>query len=103
MKASTRTPSTVSRALTTVGKDLGTWRKLRSLTVAEVAERAGVTSLTVVRLENGHGSTLETLLRVTRALGVLELFTHAVDPYESDVGRLRADEVLPQRIRRRST
>lgn len=102
MKAATRTPAPVSRALSTIGKDLATWRKLRSLTVAEVADRAGVTPLTVARLENGHGSTLETLLRVARALGVLELLTHAVDPYESDVGRLRADEVLPQRIRRRS-
>ena len=103
MKAATRTPVPVLRALTTIGGDLATWRKLRSLTVAEVADRAGVTPLTVARLENGHGSTLETLLRVTRALGVLELLTHAVDPYESDVGRLRADEALPQRIRRRST
>ena len=86
-----------------MGEDLTTWRKLRSLTVAEVADRAGVSILTVSRLENGRGSTLETVLRVARALGILELLTHAVDPYESDVGRLRADEALPQRIRRRTT
>jgi hypothetical protein len=25
----------------------------------------------------------------------------AIDPYETDVGRMRADEHLPQRVRRR--
>jgi transcriptional regulator with XRE-family HTH domain len=83
-----------------LGEDLATWRKLRRLTVVEVAERAGVGRSTVLRLESGDGSTLENLLRVARALGVLELLTKAIDPYATDVGRLRADEALPQRVRR---
>lgn len=103
MKTTKKTPITVTRALTTMGADLATWRKLRALTVAEVADRAGVTPLTVTRLENGRGATLDTLLRVARALGVLELLTGSTNPYDSDVGRLRADEALPQRVRRQST
>lgn len=97
-----KTPAAVSRAMCELGEDLNTWRKLRRLTVDEVADRAGIGRTTVLRLEAGGGSTLENLLRVARALGVMDGLARAVDPYATDVGRLRADEQLPQRVRRRS-
>lgn len=96
-------PAPVTRGLRVLGEDLATWRKLRRLTVAEVADRAGVGTSTVLRLESGAGATLENTLRVARALGVLDLLTKAIDPYSTDVGRLRADEELPRRVRRRRT
>jgi transcriptional regulator with XRE-family HTH domain len=96
-------PAPVTRGLRVLGEDLATWRRLRRLTVAEVADRAGVGTSTVLRLESGTGATLENTLRVARALGVLDLLTKAVDPYSTDVGRLRADEELPRRVRRRRT
>ena len=99
----TRTPIAVARALRDIGEDLATWRKLRRLTMAEVAERAGVGVNTVQRLEKGEGTTLENVLRVARALGVLEALTASLDPYQTDVGRLRADEALPERVRHRRT
>lgn len=95
-------PLPVRRALGTIGRDLGTWRRLRRLTVLEVAERADVGRSTLLRLEHGEGASLEALLRVARALGVLDNLVGALDPYSSDVGRLRADEQLPQRVRRRT-
>ena len=95
-----RTPIPVIRAVRQIGADLATWRKLRQLTIAEVADRAGVGRSTVLRLEAGQGASLENLLRVARALGVLESLSGALDPYASDVGRLRADETLPARVRR---
>jgi transcriptional regulator with XRE-family HTH domain len=67
--------------------------------MAEVADRAGVGISTVQRLESGEGASLDNLLRVARALGLLEELASALDPYETDVGRLRADEVLPIRVR----
>jgi transcriptional regulator with XRE-family HTH domain len=85
-----------------LGEDLNAWRRLRNLTVNEVADRAGIGRTTVLRLEAGEGSTVENLLRVARALGVLDGLTSAVDPYETDIGRLRADEALPARVRRRA-
>lgn len=99
--ASSKTPLPVARAVREIGEDLATWRRLRHLTVAEVADRAGLGVNTVKRLENGRGATLENTLRVARALGVLEMLTKAVDPYSTDVGRVRADEALPERVRAR--
>jgi hypothetical protein len=52
-----------------------------------------------MRLENGEGATMENLLRVARALGVLDQLVEAVDPYKTDVGRLRSEEALPERVR----
>src|SRR6202042_24920 len=93
------TPVAVSHALRQMGTDLATWRRLRRLTAAQVADRAGVSRHTVMRIENGAGASLESVLRVARALGVLDQLTASVDPYATDVGRLRADEALPQRVR----
>jgi transcriptional regulator with XRE-family HTH domain len=99
--ASSKTPAPILRSMRRVGEDLTTWRKLRDLTAAEVADRAGVGVNTVLRLERGDGATLENVLRVARALGVLDGLVTALDPYATDVGRLRADEVLPERVRHR--
>ena len=98
--ASSPTPPPVRRAMIRVGSDLSSWRKLRALTAAEVGDRAGVSTNTVLRLEAGKGATLENVLRIARALGVLEQITAAFDPYTTDLGRMRADERLPVRVRR---
>jgi transcriptional regulator with XRE-family HTH domain len=96
-------PLPIRRALRDVADDVATWRKLRNLTQAQVADRSGVSRGTLVRLEGGDGGvSVENLLRVLRALGVLDSLPRALDPYESDVGRLRSDERLPQRVRPRS-
>ena len=102
MSGTTRAPAAVTRALCGLGDDLGTWRRLRQLTAAQVADRAGVSRHTVMRLEKGEGASLETVLRVARALGMLDAIAASLDPYATDVGRLRADEALPQRVRSRS-
>jgi transcriptional regulator with XRE-family HTH domain len=100
MPPNTTTPLAVRRALREVGDSVAGWRKLRGLTQAQLADRAGVSRDTVGRLERADGGvSSESLLRVLRALGILANLSHALDPYESDVGRLRADEQLPQRVR----
>ena len=94
-------PIPVRRALRELGDDIATWRKLQRLTAAQVADRAGVAVKTLRSLEHGEGSTsLENTLRVARAIGVLDKFVAALDPYATDVGRLRTEERLPTRVRR---
>lgn len=95
-------PSSIRRALRDVAGDVAAWRKLRGLTQAQLADRSDVSRGTVVRLEGGDGGvSLENLLRVLRSLGVLDGVVKALDPYETDVGRLRSDEQLPRRVRTR--
>jgi DNA-binding XRE family transcriptional regulator len=98
-----RAPLPVTRALREVGSALEAWRKLRGLTQAQLASRVGLNRETIARLEKGEGGvSLENVLLVLRALGLQDLLQRALDPYESDIGRLRADELLPQRVRPRS-
>lgn len=93
-------PLPVRRALTEIADDVVSWRKLRGLTQEQLVERAGVAHTTLRRLEHGEGGvSLENVLRILRALGVLDAVPRALDPYETDIGRLRADEQLPRRVR----
>lgn len=95
-----RTPPAIRRATRGLAEDIAAWRKLRGLTQAQLADRSGIGRATLARFEQGDGGIgLESLLRVLRALGILENLMRALDPYESDVGRLRADEELPRRVR----
>jgi len=97
--AGSRTPVAVTNGQRRIGEQLATWRRLRRLTAAQVADRAGLSRHTVMRLENGEGASLESMLRIARALGVLDSLVAALDPYATDVGRLRSEEALPKRVR----
>lgn len=101
LMATSKTPIAVANGLRRIGEELATWRRLRRLTAAEVADRAGVSRHTVMRLENGEGASMESMLRVARALGVLDSLVASMDPYSTDVGRLRSEEALPERVRHR--
>lgn len=95
------TPSKVRFAAEAIGKNLGTWRRMRGLTMQQLAEKANVSRPTMARLEHGDPSvSLETFLGACVALGIGDQITDATDPYETDFGRLRADQELPQRVRR---
>jgi transcriptional regulator with XRE-family HTH domain len=79
-----------------------TWRKLRGLTQNQLADRAGVDRKSLMRVERGDGGvSLQVVMRVLHALGVLDGLPASIDPYATDVGRMRADEQLPQRVRPR--
>jgi transcriptional regulator with XRE-family HTH domain len=94
------TPLAVGRGLRVLGEHVSTWRKLQRLTAAQVAERAGISRDTLRTIEQGKGTaSTENLFRVLRILGTLDSVLDAADPYRTDVGKLRADEILPQRVR----
>jgi transcriptional regulator with XRE-family HTH domain len=65
----------------------------------EIPERADISRDTLRAIEQGKGTaSTENLLRVLRVLGILDQVVIAADPYQTDVGRLRADEILPKRV-----
>lgn len=94
-------PARTRRAATQIGDYVLTWRKLQGLTAEQVCQRAGISRPTLRKVENGDPSvTVETFLNVVRALGRLDAVVTALDPYESELGRARADMLLPDRVRR---
>jgi transcriptional regulator with XRE-family HTH domain len=97
------TPPAIRRALEGLSDDISAWRRLRGLTQVQLADRAGVSRDTLTRLERGEGGvSVENLLRVLRALGIVGEVLQALDPYETDVGRMRSQERLPMRVHTRS-
>jgi len=90
----------VRSAASDIGAQLQTWRKLRGLTTQQLSDRAGISRATLQRVENGDGAVnFLTVLRVAQVLGVLDALVLSTDPYETDFGRARADQSLPERVR----
>lgn len=95
----TRTPIPVSRAMRQISVNLDLARRQQRIPVALLAERAGLSMPTVTKmLRTGNGS-FENFLRVARLLGLLDGVQQATDPLNTDIGKLRADEDTPKRIR----
>lgn len=84
-----------------MGQHLATWRKMLDLTSQQVADRAGISRTTLSKLENGGSVGYGAFLSVARALGIIDQILNATDPWQSDLGRMRADQDLPQRVRHR--
>lgn len=84
-----------------IGANLAAWRRMLKLTSQQVADRAGVSRTTLSSLENGRSVGNDTFLSVARALGILDRVADATDPWQSDLGRMRAEEDLPKRVRHR--
>jgi len=94
-------PVRTKRSAVVLGEHLTTWRKLQQLTAEQVAERAGIDRGTLRRLEHGDpGVSLGVALNVARVIGQLDRLVDSLDPYDTDLGRARADQTLPERVRR---
>ena len=73
------------------------------MTAEELAAKAAVSRGTISRLESGDPTvSFATILNVCRSLDILDRVVDATDPYETDLGRARSDQKLPQRVRRPS-
>lgn len=95
-------PTTVRTKLAarSIGESINTWRKLRHLTMEQLAFKANVSRNTISRLEKGDPSvSFETVLNVANMLEILDQVIDAFDPYENDYGRIFADNELPKRVR----
>lgn len=96
-----RTPIPVSRSMKRIAENLDLARRQQRIKVALLADRAGVSEATVRRLLREGQGTVENLLRVSRVLGMLDNIQEATDPLGTEIGRLRADQDTPLRVRGR--
>lgn len=93
-------PPKVRRSLKKLGEDLRTARLRRNLTVANIAERAGLSPGTVLRLEKGDpGVGMGTLVLVMWLLGLNERMMQLVDETQDLLGRTLESECRRKRAR----
>jgi len=85
----------VVRALRLMGTHVANWRKLQRLTAAQVAERAGLRD-TLRAIEQGKGTASTENCSGYCASSDSRRRGRGGRPYQTDVGRLRADEILPR-------
>ena len=70
------TPSEIAAIL---GERLKTQRLILNLTQTALAEKAGIGISTVARIESGQGGTLDNIIRVAIALGMINHFAQLFD------------------------
>ena len=90
----------IDRQITELGEHIHGWRMVLGLTAQQVAERADITRDTRRKIESGNPNvSFNSVAQVLRALGLLDRVVDAVDPLNSDIGRLRADRLTRRRAR----
>lgn len=90
---------TDAAVLRELGARVAQARLARNATQAELSTEAGVGQATLQRLERGHTVATTSLVRVLRALGLLETLDRAVpEPLPSPLAQLQ----LRGRVRRRA-
>ena len=93
-----RSPEELQKEL---GKRIRQLRLFRNITQKSVAEKAGVTRAALQNLEAGRGSSVQTLLRVLKALNYLEgIESLAPEPTINPLALLKTKK-SPQRASRR--
>lgn len=90
----------IDEQLSAFGEHVRGWRMVLGLTAQQISERAGITRDTLRKIEAGDpGVGFGNVALVLRALGVLDQAVAAIDPLESDIGRLRAGNLTKRRAR----
>ena len=92
-----KSPAELQREL---GEAFRRIRISRRLTQKELAEKAGVVPRSIIKLERGAGSTVETMVRALNALGAAEAISLlAPVPQISPMALLRHEARQPKRVR----
>lgn len=87
-----------------LGQKLDRLRLSKNINQSTLAKEAGVSRRTISRLENGEGISLDTLIRVMRALGVVDrLATLLPDPTTRPVERIKLGGRERKRARMKKT
>jgi transcriptional regulator with XRE-family HTH domain len=89
----------VKVALIKLGQDIGNARKRRRITTALMAQRAGISKVTLSKIEKGEaGVSMAAYSSVLFCLGMIERLKDIADIKYDFTGKVLADENLPKRI-----
>lgn len=90
----------IRSVLIRLGKDMRAARLRRGMAIGDLAVRAGTSTSTITRLENGEaGVGIGTLVGVLVVFGLNERFADLIDVRHDDLGLALSNERLPQRGR----
>lgn len=90
---------TAQRALEALGAHLKTARLKRRISVKGFAERVGVSTSTIIRLEKGDvGVSIGTLAMACLVLGEIDRISDFLDAGSDDIGLQLERDALPKRI-----
>ena len=90
----------IDREIAEFGEHVRGWRMVLNVTAQQVAERADISRTTLRKIESGDpGVSFANVAQVLRALGALDRVVDALDPLNSDIGRLRAGNLTKKRAR----
>jgi len=93
-------PIPVKKALVKLGKDISDARRRRRITVRLMAERAGFSDLTMLRIEKGLPSvSMGAYASALFVLGMTDRLEDLVDARHDVTGRELEEENLPKRVR----
>ncbi len=93
-------PIPVKKALKKLGDDIHDARRRRRITMALMAERAGISRTTLTKVEKGEASvSLGIYASVLFVLGMSERLSDLADVRFDETGLMLDEENLPDRIR----
>jgi len=93
-------PIPVGRGLRKLGQDIRAARRRRRIKAAILAERAGISSPTLRKIEKGEpGVSMGMYARVLFSLGMIERLAALADVKNDDLGLMLEEEKLPERVR----
>ena len=100
MKKHTNLPIPAIKALYKLGQDISDARKRRRITLALMAERAGISRATLAKICKGDPTTsIGNYATVLFVLGMIDRLRDLVDANHDLTGRQLEEERLPQRVR----
>ena len=100
MKKTSIIPFPVQNALRKLGTDIREARIKRRITMALLAERAGITPVTLARVERGEATvSIGIYAKVFCGMGLIRNLSNLIDPDNDPVGKIYTTENLPKRVR----
>lgn len=95
------TSSASEDAMQSIGQSLKTWRAISGVTADDLAKSVGVSRDTVSRVERGDASvSMGTVLDMCGEFGLRDKVRSAVDPSNSELGRIGLSHGVPKRVRK---